>query len=442
MNVNGQAAERSSAATNVAPRQNMARRRGLLVLIVVGLAGLAAAVTVPQQLAGSAEAPEATAPVRPLPVRAIAVSPVSEFGRTIRYTGTIHARRSTDLSFERSARLVRLSVDEGVEVEAGQPLAELDTRHLETRRLELVAQLEEASAVLDELRAGPRRQTVNAAQAEVRDLTAQVEQLKRTYARRQTLAERNATTQQQLDDARFQLESLMARQQVAAQQLSELEEGTRPEKIRAQEASVARLEAQLKDLAIDMEESTLRAPYSGRIARRYVDEGTVVSADQPVFRLVEHQALEARIGLPATAAGRLQPGQRVQLLVADSEWPAVVERTLPEVDLSTRTRTVVFGLDASAASAVVPGEIARIELTQQTATDGFWLPATALTPDIRGLWSVYAVVDGVVERRSVELLQTETERVLVRGTLSEGDLIVTGGTQRIVPGQHVTVESD
>lgn len=69
MNVNGQAAERSSAATHVTPRHKMARSRVMLLMFVVGLAGLAAAVTVPQQLAGSAEAPEATAPVRPLPVR-------------------------------------------------------------------------------------------------------------------------------------------------------------------------------------------------------------------------------------------------------------------------------------------------------------------------------------------------------------------------------------
>ena len=43
-----------------------------------------------------------------------------------------------------------------------------------------------------------------------------------------------------------------------------------------------------------------------------------------------------------------------------------------------------------------------------------------------------------VERRLIEVLETKGERVLVRGTLQAGDAIVTDGTQRLVPGQLVS----
>ncbi|MGL5940889.1 MAG: hypothetical protein ACRC2S_10925 [Waterburya sp.] len=45
-----------------------------------------------------------------------------------------------------------------------------------------------------------------------------------------------------------------------------------------------------------------------------------------------------------------------------------------------------------------------------------------------------------VERRLVEVLETDGERVLVRGTLKEGDAIVADGTQRLVSGQLVSMD--
>lgn len=62
---------------------------------------------------------------------------------------------------------------------------------------------------------------------------------------------------------------------------------------------------------------------------------------------------------------------------------------------------------------------------------------TALVKGDRGLWSCYAVVannsnTNQVERRLVEVLETNGERVLVRGTLKTGEAIIADGTQRLV----------
>ena len=70
---------------------------------------------------------------------------------------------------------------------------------------------------------------------------------------------------------------------------------------------------------------------------------------------------------------------------------------------------------------------------------------TALVKGDRGLWSCYAVIENKdnpnsyqVERRLIEVLETNGKRVLVRGTIKEGDAIVIEGTQRLVPGQLVS----
>jgi hypothetical protein len=84
---------------------------------------------------------------------------------------------------------------------------------------------------------------------------------------------------------------------------------------------------------------------------------------------------------------------------------------------------------------------------------GLWVPASALTRGVRGLWAVYAV-EGALEadpgltdaegpdaqvavRHPVEVLHGEAERVLVRGTLDGGSPVIVGNTEKITPGQRV-----
>ncbi len=120
----------------------------------------------------------------------------------------------------------------------------------------------------------------------------------------------------------------------------------------------------------------------------------------------------------------------------------------PEVDPTTRTRTVVLRLDDSAAGYIVHGQVVRLELDETVEANGYWLPSTALTKGARGLWTTFVVVQADpndstqpdlfrVERRDIEVLHTESNRVLVRGTLNPGDRVVASGTHRVVPGQLV-----
>jgi hypothetical protein len=91
---------------------------------------------------------------------------------------------------------------------------------------------------------------------------------------------------------------------------------------------------------------------------------------------------------------------------------------------------------------VSPREIARFKVIQNVATEGYWLPITALVKGDRGLWACYAVIDengnSKVERRLIEVLETNGKKVLVRGTIQAGDTIVIDGTQRLVPNQLVS----
>jgi hypothetical protein len=142
----------------------------------------------------------------------------------------------------------------------------------------------------------------------------------------------------------------------------------------------------------------------------------------------------------------LAEGERHELTVEGRSYGAVVNAVLPELDPATRTRTVVFELDDTAAYEVVSGQVVRLDIAETISATGYWLPTAALSHGNRGLWSVLAVEsdeagNGTVARRDVEVLRTDDERVLVRGTLRPKDRIVTGGAHRVVPGQKVLCDA-
>jgi hypothetical protein len=84
-------------------------------------------------------------------------------------------------------------------------------------------------------------------------------------------------------------------------------------------------------------------------------------------------------------------------------------------------------------------------LDAEVAAAGFWVSLSALSESQRGLWSVFAIkatqAGQVVETRLVEIIHRGDDAVYVRGTLLDGEQIVTGGTARIVPGQLVSVSA-
>ena len=69
-------------------------------------------------------------------------------------------------------------------------------------------------------------------------------------------------------------------------------------------------------------------------------------------------------------------------------------------------------------------------LREQETEAGYWLPVSALVAGERGLWSLYVVKPTEnnayqVVRRGVEIIHSDAERALVRGSIESGDRVIT-----------------
>lgn len=379
---------------------------------------------------------------QPLPVEVVQLEQQGSYAAQRTYTGVLVAAKTSELSFELPGKITHLSVDEGDHVQVGDELAVLDDRHLSARIAQTKAEHAQQLAILEELKAGPRPEVIEAAEAEVRQLNAELQLQLSNKKRREQLIERSAISRETLEDAVFGAEAAQGRLDAAKSRLEELRKGTRVEQIDAQKARVAGLQAQLVDLEHEQQDTRLVAPFSGTIAKRNFDEGAVISAGQSVFRLVQHEPLEAWFGLPPEAATSLSLGDPLPVTVNGQTRQAKVTGIVPELDTTTRTQTVVLTLDENASRGWVPAQVARVALVSQRSEEGFWLPNSALLQGSRGLWSVYVVdEDDRIARRQVEIIYSESERSFVRGTLTASEQVVASGVNRLVPEMHVLIQS-
>ena len=388
---------------------------------------------------------EAASEGRALSVETIEVQPVDSYQVSRTYTGEIAAVRTSNLGFSRGGEIESVLVREGDRITQGQPLARLDIRNLETQRQQLVAEKARAQAQLTELQTGARIEDINAAQAAVQDLEQQLKLQEKQRARREFLYNQGAISQEEVDEYYYGEGALQARLNQSRSNLAELENGTRPEQIAAQQATVQQLTAQIADIDVNIDKSTLKAPFTGIVAQRDLDEGTVANAGQSVIRLIERAAPEARVGVPSKAVEKLPIGSEQSLKLGSQTYKATVASVLPEVNLNTRTQVVVFKLDPAAITRINPGQTVRLELVENIKTEGYWLPTEALSKGIRGLWTCYVLTQPEgesgyrVQQQSVEIIHQKGERALVRGTLGSSDNIVANGTHRLVPGQRVEI---
>lgn len=446
----------ASLETNLVLRKNKIQTGGRTRLIITAIVVACAAGAIVFAFANQPGRDAANAPgardnadptvvsPKPLPVNTMQISLESDVTQTQSYTGTIRARQSSELAFETPGTITEVMVREGEAVTKDQVLARLDTRTLMAQRAAIAARLDQANAMLDEMTAGPRNERIRSAteQVNARKSDFRLAQLNRD--RRQSLHKSGAVSDEELDRAQFAVRSAEANLKDAKQRLAELEAGTRKEQLAAQASAVRGLESSLEEIDVSLAKSELLAPFAGTISRRYSDNGSVASASAPVVRLIESGKLEAVIGLPPdVAASVLAAGTDapVFLNVGKRSISASIRSRVRELDPVTRTQNMLLDIDVADTELIVPGELCEWRIEQPANRSGYWLPASALTRGVRGLWSVMAVVEQegnyLAEKRDIEVLLTESDRVLARGMLSDGERIVVDGLHRIAAGQQI-----
>lgn len=337
--------------------------------------------------------------------------------------GTVQARTTWNLGPVASAKVLRVAVDVGERVHAGQLLAEMDPVDFHERLGALDAAVQRAQS------------THSAQHAQWQEGQA-----------RQRLAQLNAGRNEALAAQQFISPSALESRQTELQQADAALAATQASR-EAAARDVQRLQAE-RDAALKQRAALrLLAPADGMVVARLAEPGSTVVGGQAVLQLVDPASLWVRmrvdmgraqglaVGLPARVVLRSQPNQTLG---------GRVLRVEPLADSVTEERIAQVALDAPVsrdAGAAVPavGETAEVTLA---------LPATASAPVIpnasvqhsggqTGVWRMHA---GQPQWVLVQLGASSLDgRVQVLQGLQAGDVVVQHSQVALTPGQRVRV---
>jgi len=239
------------------------------------------------------------------------------------------------------ARLARLDVEVGDHVEQGAVVAEMDVRG---DRSELLA----ATAAW------------KASKAELDRLALELEQARATRS-----------------DVE-QLEAFVSKAELREQRYAEKLSAARK---RSAGASLEEQRSKMEEASARIAEAELRAPFSGRVARRYVDPGATLSTGESVVQLISDARL-IRFAVPESRTKVLHLGAPVMVAFEDEgiEVAGEVVTIAPEIEAGTRLvlAEARVELPQARADALRVGAIGRVRFTNGR---GAATPTPIPTPD-------------------------------------------------------------
>jgi RND family efflux transporter MFP subunit len=227
------------------------------------------------------------------------------------------------------------------------------------------------------------------------------------------------------------MESITQRSSVAEAQLDQIR-ADRDE--RRQETLQAK--AALADAQRRWRDASIRAPFNGTVAERFVEIGEHLAAGAPVLRLVDTVDLEVSARAPVAMASVLKAGSAVQVRENRALHSAKLRAVVPVGDTQSRQLEVRIALPASTWTV---GSAVEVGLPSDAARAGIAVPRDALVLRNDGTYVFRIDADGKAERLDVETGESQGDLVEVSGDVMAGDVLVTRGAERLQPGQKVKI---
>ncbi len=201
-------------------------------------------------------------------------------------TGTLEVVE-IDVAPIATGRVVRMLVDDGDSVRAGDVLAVLSQPTAQPEIAQRQAQVEASRAALSEAEHGSRVPEIARAAAELRAAETEATRTAADAGRARALERAGAISLQQRQAAEATAREAAAHRDALRQNLALLRQGTRPERVAGARAQVAAAQAGLSATKAVVGDLTLTAPVPGVVLSRNAELGEIVTAGQSAVTLGE-----------------------------------------------------------------------------------------------------------------------------------------------------------
>jgi HlyD family secretion protein len=329
--------------------------------------------------------------------------------------GTVEARRTYAVGPIAPGRLLRVLVDQGEAVKAGQLLAEMDPVDMDRR-----VQAAQSTGARS-------RQSVQVANAQVAEAASRAKLAAANRSRDQRLFDQGVISRQMLDVSAAEAER-------AAAALAAARAGARVVAV-----DIDRVDAEAQGLGNLRDSLRIVSPVDGVVTAREIEPGTTVVAGQPVLRLVAPDSLWVRARIDQSRAKDVRVGQVANVVLRsapDTPLAGRVARIELQSDAVTEERIVTVSFDAPPGNLYL-GELAEVTLHLPAVKGVLAVPSAAIARD-EGKVGVWQLVAGRSQFRPVALgNQGQPGVAQVQSGLAEGDAVVVHSSALLRPAVRV-----
>jgi membrane fusion protein (multidrug efflux system) len=205
------------------------------------------------------------------------------------------------------------------------------------------------------------------------------------------------------------------------------------------EATLKADRARLAAATARLEDTVIRAPFSGRVGLRRVSVGTLISPGAVITTLDDTSVIKLDFSVPENFVASLREGLSVRATAPaypGRSFTGKVASIDSRVDMTTRS-VIVRALLTNDDGAIKPGMFLNVTLANDER-EALVIPEEALSPEAERQY-VFVVADGKAERREVRIGGRRPGSVEVITGLNAGEQVIVEGTQKVRDGATVRV---
>ncbi|MCZ4314218.1 efflux RND transporter periplasmic adaptor subunit [Comamonadaceae bacterium G21597-S1] len=387
----------------------MMQRRSLLRSVSLGLLGVSL-------LAAIVFVMRSTGPLAPVPVTVATVSEAT-LSPTLFGIGVVEAQRSYLIGPTGAARVLRVRVDVGDQVEPGQLLAELDPIDLDERLRAIDASLRRAGS------------TIAAVQAQQADSQARRELAAANLRRYGDLERQGFISSGAMDGKRQELASAEAGVRSAQANLA------------AARHDRERLQAERAGLLQQRDNTRLLATQGGIVLSREAEPGSTVVAGQAVLRVIDPASLWIRARFDQARSGALAADLAATVVLRSKEEQPLtgrVARVEMQGDSVTEERMAQITVDALPVGTAV-GELAEVSVSLPAMPSALVVPNAAIRR-VDGRLGAWRLQDDSLQFVELRLGQSSLDgRIQVLDGLASGDQVVVYSAKTLDAGSRIAI---
>jgi len=359
------------------------------------------------------------------------------------FSGVSKGIEEITLSFRVPGVLQTLPTEVGDKKKKGDVLASLDQRDFKFEVRNFKGQLKTAEAELDVLKIGERPENIRKLEAQILSLKSTLRTAELEYQRVQQLYVNDAASKARLDQAKSDGDLSKANLEAAEQELIMATTGAREEDIRAQEAKILSIQANLDRAIADREYTILYMPFDGVIAKRHVSNFEQILKNQHIYDVSAMDRIEVRISIPDTMISNIKKVQSVLvkfLPLAKKKFSGKITKVGLSADRTTLTYPIWVEIP-NPKREILPGMAVEVALTlPHRGGKNPMLPIdTVLEDKVSGEKYVWVVnsSDQTAIHRAVRIGNLVGDLIEITDGLEAGEVIIVAGLDELGEGMKI-----